>query len=182
MATVCFSVIKLCCLWKASWLAKAGIDPNKHTEPQLLYSVHLHWKEPVLLPRCDEPRGECELCPSRPCQWELSFLRHCSISCVQRCKIYPCVWLSAVTWRCMKEWFALSSTLILLWQMRWMFIVAFRPLRSNKHSTYCMHNNVYNLGIWTTQYLGMFVWFKKQASSLLKIIQHSNGGKEFSVG
>lgn len=40
MAIVCFSVIKLCYLWKASWHAKAGIDPKEYTEPRLLYAVH----------------------------------------------------------------------------------------------------------------------------------------------
>ena len=60
--------MKLCCLCKASWHSKTGIDPNEYTEPQLVYLVHIHCKEPVLLPSCDEPSGECERRPGRPCQ------------------------------------------------------------------------------------------------------------------
>lgn len=169
MATVCFSVIKLCCLWKASWHAKAGIDPKEYTEPRRLYSVHIHCKEPVLLPSCDKPRGECEMRTGRPCQWELTFLRHYSISCLRICYICPRFWLSAVTRKCMKKWYY-SATPIFVGTWDECFSVAFRPLRSNKHSTYWADNKVYKLVIWTTHYLGVFVWFKKQAIILIKII------------
>jgi hypothetical protein len=89
MATICFSVIKLCCLCKASWHAKADIDPNEYTEPQILYSVHIHSKEPVLLPSCDQPSGEYERRPGRPCHWEPSTsLQH--LLCAKMLNLSPC--------------------------------------------------------------------------------------------
>lgn len=161
MATLCFSVIKLCCLWKVSWHATPGIDPTN----TLNYSSFIQYRYTVRSVCCylvaTNRAANVNCVPLDVSENSAYFITAASPVCED---VKFVLAFDYAPWR-EDVWRGEIIVPRAFFAGRWCecSVTHFNRFGPTKHSTYNMDSNVYKLCIWTTLYLGVFIWFKKNS-------------------